>query len=136
MTQVFADTSYWIAILNPRDELRAKAVAVSQRLSAARIVTSEMVLVELLNSFRDGGPRLRSAAASAVEALRRNRNVTVSPQTGEQFENALERYKQAGDKSWSLTDCASFQIMESEQIQAALTHDRHFAQAGYDTLLR
>src|SRR6266446_626700 len=94
--QVYADTSYWIALLNPRDELHTKA----------------------------------------VEALRGNRNVMVSPQTPEQFETALERYKQTADKGWSLTDCASFQIMEGEHIQAALTHDRHFAQAGYDALLR
>jgi predicted nucleic acid-binding protein len=26
--------------------------------------------------------------------------------------------------------------MEAEQIQAALTHDQHFAQAGFETLLR
>jgi predicted nucleic acid-binding protein len=48
----------------------------------------------------------------------------------------LQRYKQAADKGWSLTDCASFQVMEAEQIQAALTHDQHFAEAGFETLLR
>jgi len=26
--------------------------------------------------------------------------------------------------------------MEAEQIEAALTHDQHFAQAGFETLLR
>jgi predicted nucleic acid-binding protein len=31
------------------------------------------------------------------------------------------------DKSWSLTDCASFLIMEEENLTAALTHDRHFS---------
>ena len=136
MTQVFADTSYWIALLNPRDELHAKAVAVSQGLVSTRIVTSEMVLVELLNSFSDGGARLRSAVANAVEALRGNQNVMVCPQTADQFEDALGRYQQAKDKSWSLTDCASFQIMEAERMKVGLTHDRHFAQAGYETLLR
>jgi uncharacterized protein len=136
VTQVFADTSYWIALLNPRDELHAKAVAVSQRLASTKIVTSEMVLVELLNSFSDGGALLRSAVANAVEVLRRNRNVTVCPQTADQFEDALRRYEQAKDKSWSLTDCASFQIMEAERMKVALTHDHHFAQAGYETLLR
>jgi hypothetical protein len=67
---------------------------------------------------------------------RRSTNVRIVPQTPEQFESALRRYKQAADKSWSLTDCASFQVMEVEQIQAALTHDQHFAQAGFETLLR
>jgi predicted nucleic acid-binding protein len=71
-----------------------------------------------------------------VQRLRSNRDVIIVPQTSEQFESALRRYKQAGDKSWSLTDCASFQVMEAEQIQAALTHDQHFAQAGFETLLR
>jgi hypothetical protein len=27
MKRIFADTSYWIALLNPRDELHARAVA-------------------------------------------------------------------------------------------------------------
>jgi hypothetical protein len=40
------------------------------------------------------------------------------------------------DKNWSLTDCASFLIMEEERLAAALTHDRHFTQAGFQTLLR
>ena len=71
-----------------------------------------------------------------VVKLRNDRNLRIVPQTSEQFESALRRCKQAADKSWSLTDCASFQVMEAEQIQAALTHDQHFAQAGFETLLR
>jgi uncharacterized protein len=134
--QIFADTSYWIALLNPRDELHAKAVSVSERFSSARIVTSEMVLVELLNSFSDAGPRSRQAAAAIVDALRTNRRVNIVAQTSEQFEGALQRYRRTADKSWSMTDCSSFQIMEHERVQAAFTHDRHFAQAGYETLLR
>ena len=135
MRQVFADTSYWIALVNPRDQLHAKAVSVTQQLSPVRILTSEMVLAEVLNSFSDGGP-LRHAVGGMVQKLRSNRDVIIVPQTSEQFESALRRYKQAADKSWSLTDCASFQVMEAEQIQAALTHDQHFAQAGFETLLR
>jgi predicted nucleic acid-binding protein len=93
-----------------------------------------MVLVELLNSFSDSP--FRRAVAGMVLKLRNDRNVRIVPQTAKQFESALRRYKQAADKSWSLTDCASFQVMEAEQIQAALTHDQHFAQAGFETLLR
>ena len=135
MKQIFADTSYWIAIVNPRDQLHAKAVSVTQQLFSVRILTSEMVLTEVLNSFSDGGP-LRRAVGSMIERLRSNRDVIVVPQTSQQFDSALRRYKQAVDKSWSLTDCASFEAMETEQIQAALTHDQHFAQAGFEVLLR
>lgn len=49
---------------------------------------------------------------------------------------ALKLYRDMADKNWSLTDCASFLIMEEEGLTAALTHDRHFAQAGFHTLLR
>lgn len=135
MRQVFADTSYWVALVNPRDQLHAKAVSVTQQLSLMRIWTSEMVLAEVLNSFSDGGP-LRDAVGGVVQRLRSNRDVMIVPQTSEQFESALRRYRQAADKSWSLTDCASFEVMEAEQIQTALTHDQHFAQAGFEALLR
>ncbi len=135
MKQIFADTSYWIALVNPRDQIHMKAVSVTQQLSPVKILTSEMVLAEVLNSFSDAGP-LRHAVGGMVQRLRSNRDVIIVPQTSEQFESALRRYKQAADKSWSLTDCASFQAMEAEQIQGALTHDQHFAQAGFETLLR
>ena len=133
---VFADTSYWMARLNPRDELHRKAIALSESLLNTRIVTSEMVLVELLNSFSEGGSWVRKAAAEAVEALRRSAAVTIEAQSSGQFSRGLESFKQASDKQWSLTDCVSFQIMEREGIQSALTYDRHFVQAGYEALLR
>jgi predicted nucleic acid-binding protein len=135
MRRVFADTSYWIALVNPRDQIHAKAVSITEQLFSVKILTSEMVLAEVLNSFSDGGP-LRHAVGGIVQRLRSNRDVIIVPQTSEQFESALRRYQQAADKSWSLTDCASFQVMEVERIQAALTHDQHFAQAGFETLLR
>jgi predicted nucleic acid-binding protein len=135
MRQVFADTSYWIALVNPRDQIHAKAVSITKQLASVKILTSEMVLTEVLNSFSDAGP-LRHAVGGMVQRLRTTRNVIIVPQTSEQFGSALRRYKQAADKSWSLTDCASFQVMEAEQIQAALTHDQHFTQAGFETLLR
>jgi|GEM_PF-634690 len=91
MNRVFADTSYWIALLDPRDELHSKATAVTKELGAVRILTTEMVLVELLNSFRAGGPAVRTAAAGAVEQLRRNPGMIVTPQTSEQFDSAISK---------------------------------------------
>ncbi len=136
MERVFADTGYWIALLNPRDDLHQKAFATSQDYTSNQIVTSEMVLTEFLNSFSDYGPRLRQAAARAVASLRNTSEVVIVPQTSQLFEKALKRYEDMTDKSWSLTDCASFLIMEQEQVKDALTHDRHFAQAGFNALLR
>ena len=99
-------------------------------------MTSEMVLAELLNSFSEYMPRLRQVAARSVVSFREASRIVIVPQTSQLFEKALKLYKDMTDKSWSLTDCASFLIMEEMQLTAALTHDRHFAQAGFQTLLR
>jgi predicted nucleic acid-binding protein len=136
MTELFADTSYWMALVNPRDDLHSKARNVSREFASARVITSEMVLAELLNGFSDGGPWLRVGAARAVASLRGNRSVTIVPQTTEQFQNAVKHYAQFKDKNWSLTDCGSFQIMREQGIRAALTYDVHFVQAGFEALLR
>jgi hypothetical protein len=45
-------------------------------------------------------------------------------------------YAAREDKDWSLTNCISFTVMCDEGLQAALTHDQHFEQAGHKALLR
>jgi uncharacterized protein len=134
MRRIFADTSYWMALVNPRDQIHQKAMSVSQQLSSESLLTTEMVLVEVLNSFSDS--LYREAVGRMVASLRQDQNLTIMPQTPAQFKSALQRYQQAADKSWSLTDCASFEVMAAENIEAALTHDRHFVQAGFEALLR
>jgi len=90
MERVFADTGYWIALLNPRDDLHQKASATALDYSPNQIVTSEMVLTEFLNSFSDYGPRLRQAAAKAVASLRDTSQVVIFPQTSPLFEKSAE----------------------------------------------
>ena len=58
------------------------------------------------------------------------------PQTAAQFRAAVERYTERPDQAWSLTDCASFIVMEERGITEALAHDRDFEQAGFTSLLR
>lgn len=80
-------------------------------------------------------PRLRQAAAMAVESLGGSQ-ILILPQTPNLFEQAFRRYQSRPDKNWSMTDCASFILMEQEGLTAALTHDRHFTQAGFKAMLR
>ncbi len=136
MRAAFADSGYWIALLNPRDELHETAVQVSSGFGTTIIVTSEMVLTEVLNHFAESGQFLRSTACAFVERLCDSPDCQVVPQTSGLFRNALRHYKQRPDKNWSLTDCASILMMESEGVKEVLTHDRHFQQAGFIPLLR
>ena len=136
MRRVFADTGYWIALLNPRDELHLKARQQSVVLAAAEIVTSEWVLTELLNSFAERGAQLRGVVSRTVELLQTSPSVTVIPHSAPSFSAAFELYRERSDKGWSLTDCSSFLIMHQLGIEAALTYDKHFEQAHFQALLR
>ena len=136
MRRVFADSNYWVALLNPRDVLHDKAQVLSRQFDFTQIVTSEMVLAELLNCCGNAGAQLRQTAAESVRSLRDSSETKVVPQTSDLFERALERYRFRPDKTWGLTDCASFIIMEDEGLTIALTHDHHFIQAGFQALLR
>jgi len=131
---VFADTGYWAALLNPKDQLHAKAGEVSSALGKFRILTTEMVLDELLAALSK--VPLRLYAIRGVEAIRSNPNVEVVPQTSLQFESAFDNYRSISDKEWSLADCASFVLMRERGLTEALAHDHHFEQAGFIALLR
>ena len=134
MRTVFADTGYWQAVLNPNDRLHDKARAVSVALGKARLITTEMVLAELLAALSK--VPVRSLAVAGVDRVRANPNVEVVPQTSLQFAHAYELYRRHMDKEWSISDCASFEVMHARGITEALAHDQHFEQAGFTALLR
>jgi uncharacterized protein len=136
MKTVFADAGYWIAILNPTDALRVKAATLSNALDPFQIVTSEMVFTEVLNSFSRRESTFRQTAAQFVKRSIGNPKIEVVPQTSDLFHQSLNLYEQRADKAWSHTDCASFCIMQQRKLLEALTHDRHFEQAGFVALLR
>ena len=134
MKVVFADTGYWTAVLNPHDKLHAKSQQVSAGLGKFRLLTTEMVLDELLAALSK--VPLRAIAIRGVEAIRANPNVEVVPQTSLQFMSAFDMYRAVTEKEWSLTDCASFKLMRERGVTEALAHDHHFQQAGFVALLR
>ena len=134
MKVVFADTGYWVAVLSPRDGWKEKAIGASRTLGKVRIVTTEMVLDELLAALSK--LPVRSTVIRGVEAIRSNPNIEVVPQTSLQFSEAFESYRRMTDKEWSLTDCASFALMKERGLGEALAHDHHFEQAGFVALMR
>lgn len=136
MTSVFADTGYYIALLNPNDNLHRLAIEVSEKSSYSHTVTSEMVLAELLNYFARRGSHLRGLAAKVVQELLNDPNVSVKPQTSVLFRTSFEMYLNREDKAWTLTDCASFCLMREFEIEDVYSHDIHFEQAGFRPILR
>ena len=143
--EVFADTYYWQALIDRADAGHAAAVRMRQQLGSRHIVTSELVLVELLDAMCGAGPHTRAATEASVHCLMSDRNVTVIPMSRSTLSDAMKIYARCPLKitrdgsqrslGWSLTDCASFQIMHARGIRDALTADRHFDQAGFVRLL-
>lgn len=136
MRTVFADTGYWIAMSNPRDELHQRAINVTAQLGSVQIVTSQMVLVEFLTFMGRRGEELRKLALRTVEDLANDPLVEIVPQSDAQFESAVSLYSSRLDKAWSVTDCASFVLMRQRNIPEALANDQDFEQAEFIALLR
>ena len=133
---LFADTGYWIAIMYPGDQLHRRARQMSADLASVQVVTTQMVLTEALNFVSDLGELRRRFASDMVQRLHDDPNVEIIPQTDAQFRAAVERYSSRSDQRWSLTDCASFLVMEERNLSHALAYDRDFEQAGFVALLR
>ncbi|MDD1413706.1 nucleic acid-binding protein [Dolichospermum sp. ST_con] len=136
MRKIFADTGYWIALLNPDDDLHQKAKQITTSIKFIPLVTSEMVFTELLNAFSGKGIYYRQKAVQFINYCFDNPEIEVVIQTDELFKSGLDLYNQRPDQAWSLTDCTSFHIMSQKNILEALAYDKHFEQAGFIALLR
>ncbi len=135
MPLVFADACYWIAILNERDALHETALRLHLKFRRRRKITTEMVLVEVLNFFGEFGTRHRQFVVELVQELTVDNTVDVIEQTTKQFWAAVAFYAARSDQEWGLVDCASFQLMQTHNIHEALTNDHHFEQAGFSILM-
>jgi len=98
-----------------------------------KLFTTEMVLFELANAL--SAIELRARAIILIDELRMLPNVEIVWSSVKLFENAWSLYCERTDKEWSLTDCASFVVMNEREINLAFTSDKHFEQAGFVRLL-
>jgi uncharacterized protein len=133
MTPTFADTSFYIAAVNPKDALHVAAVKAADDFRGP-ILTTEYVLVEVGNWLARSGDR--PVFLALMREIQADRHTTVIPGDSQLIERGLELYTRRPDKEWSLTDCISFVVMREYGLVDALTADHHFEQAGFRVLLR
>lgn len=133
--KVFVDTSFFVALLNSRDAYHQAALSIQAQLDKQKVrkVTSEYILIEL----GDGFSRLqyRPLASRLIRLLQRDPTFTIVPTTTDVFQKAVRLFDNRSDKEWGLTDCTSMIIMDDWKLDAVLTADHHFQQAGYQILL-
>lgn len=131
MKYTFADTSFYQALVNPSDAWHVVALELS-KMCFGSTVTSEYVLLELGALMARG--TLRPLFVDLVQQLRADPENEIVAASSGLFEAGLDLFGRRPDKNWSLTDCISFSLMEQRGINAVLTFDRHFSQAGFNSL--
>jgi uncharacterized protein len=68
--------------------------------------------------------------------LQEQPELNIIPASRSLLHAGLNLYENRPDKSWSLTDCISFVVMQREGITDALTGNKHSEQAGFVVLLK
>ena len=132
--RLLLDTVFVQALLNHRDQYHAQAKAFLPRVRAAREVwITEAVLIEVGNGLSAVN---RTAAVKFIEQCYRTANLRVVSVDTPLLTRALQLYRERPDKTWGLTDCISFVVMQEQGLTDAVTADEHFVQAGYRALLR
>jgi len=133
MSVVFADTSYFIALVGEDDDAHELAIGRTATFKG-RIVTTGWVLMEVANHLAE--PQNRQVFLDLLDDLRADSRVSIVPATESAFGEGVHLYRQRMDQAWSLVDCISFLVMRAEGITEALTGDHHFEQAGFVALLK
>ena len=89
MRIIFADTLYWIGLINSRDQWRQRAVSINAEFSEARLVTTDSVLTELANFFAEYGEIMRRKIALAIRSVLSDEGVEVLSESRQTFLDGL-----------------------------------------------
>ena len=135
MRIAFVDTLYFVALFSPKDQWHGRAIAASKLVAETKLITTEDVLVELLNFFSEYGEKARRGAVAQAEGILSAANIEVTPPSHDAFMAGLTLYRARPDKGYSLTDCISMHTMRERGVRDILTHDEHFHQEGFTVLL-
>ena len=128
----FADSWFFIALLDRRDSHHAAASRLESLTRGSRVVTHDSVLSEVLAHFSGDGRQARTLAVGAVR--RAALSHLVIPADRGLFIDALSLYEARPDKEYSLVDCMSMELMRARGITHVLTNDHHFRQEGFTVL--
>lgn len=134
MNSVFIDTGYLIALEATDDQHHEAALQHWHGLlkSIPPLVTTSYVFDEVITFFNS-----RNHHAKAVEIGNNILNsafIQFIHVDEHLFQESWLYLKKHNDKSYSLTDCISFVVMNRHEIKTALTFDSHFVQAGFAIL--
>jgi uncharacterized protein len=131
--RLFVDISFIQALLNPRDNYHDRARQLFPRVhTASEVWITEAIFVEVGNALSTFN---RNDAVQFIQQCYCTNNIKVVSVDARLLAQALALYQSRPDKTWGLTDCISFIVMQQHNLTNALTGDRHFVQAGFRALM-
>lgn len=133
LNSTFVDASFIIALVNESDQYHDLANDLVEIYDKQPLITTETVLIEIGNALAG---RFRPQAIQILDEFSASDRVEIVPLETSLFNKGIALYRDHTDKRWGLADCISFIVMREHGITDALTHDRHFQQAGFRALMR
>ncbi|MBF0548660.1 MAG: type II toxin-antitoxin system VapC family toxin [Candidatus Riflebacteria bacterium] len=130
---LFVDTAFIIALLNAKDSYHSIACKLSAKYETQPLIVTDAVLLEIGNALAKG---FKQEAIDVIEQFIASEDVEIVNLSQELFKKAFQLFKKHSDKDWSLVDCCSFVVMKENHLTQALTCDKHFAQAGFEPLMK
>lgn len=129
MRKMLVDTSALLAFLLKADQHHRAAVAFVRNHPEVRFVLTSLILSEVVTRMRAhaGADRAAALGHSLLDAQRYDVVFVDTPLV----RSALARLEQFDDKRLSLTDCASFELMDRLGLDSAFTFDHDFRDCGY-----
>src|SRR5450631_140232 len=111
MTTVFADTFYFLALLDAGEAQHQRAADFGRN-PQVRIITTEWVLAEFGDAYCH--PQDRADFVALYRSLDNHPRIKIIPASTSLFQSGIDFFEQWPDKEWSLTDCLSFIVMQDE----------------------
>ncbi|MCX8062816.1 MAG: PIN domain-containing protein [Anaerolineales bacterium] len=138
MYHIFVDTAGWGNLVDPSQPYHSLAVNIYQttRQQRNQLITTNYILLELVSLMSSPLNIPRSKVIAFIDSIKQSPLVEVIHIDPLLDDRAWRLLRNRQDKQWSLTDCASFVVMEERDIREALTTDHHFEQAGFNRLLK
>jgi predicted nucleic acid-binding protein len=126
---IFVDTSFFVALLLPKDDHYSQAVQAIEefdrcRLSDVLLTTNNVVLETITVALYEGHHK---AAVRAGELLYGGTMARVYRTTSEDEQEAFAYLRRHQDKKYSAVDCLSFVVMLKHEITEAFAFDDHFS---------
>ncbi|MBI4067615.1 type II toxin-antitoxin system VapC family toxin [Candidatus Gottesmanbacteria bacterium] len=135
--KVFADTGFFIAYYNHKDQFHHNAQQILKILKSQyqelEILLTDYVYDEALIALLKSHPKIGYKRAETFDRdvfiKRKVTFIFISESLFQSARTIFFRYNK--DKIWSFTDCTSFALMKDYGLRDVLTFDSNFKEMGF-----